>query len=93
MLLQILKKQATQKSGIVMHQTSYPQNNVPTNQQYLHVIDNPQTLTPTNKYDSTERVRGVLVLICNIKMNNPLLFRGAKAFFFKLCLTDIIKYM
>ena len=47
-----LKKKATQKSGIEMHQTSYPQNNVPMNQQYF---DNPQTLTLTNKYDSTER--------------------------------------
>ena len=33
-----------------MPQKSYPQNYVPMNQQN---IDNPQTLAPKNKYDST----------------------------------------
>ena len=35
---------------LVMQQTSYPRNYVPTNQQN---IDNLRTLAPTNKHDST----------------------------------------
>ena len=34
----------------VMHQTSYPQNNIPPNHQYF---DKPQTLAATYKKDST----------------------------------------
>ena len=42
-------KQSIELSCIVMHQISYPRNNVPMDQQNF---DNPQTLTPTNTLSS-----------------------------------------
>ena len=42
-------KQSIELSCIVMHQTSYPRNNVSMDQQNF---DNPQTLTPANTLSS-----------------------------------------
>ena len=41
-----------------MQQIGYLQNNIPTNQQNF---DNPQTLAPTNKNDSTGSLTSILV--------------------------------
>ena len=67
--------QSNELSYIVMQQTIYPRNNVLTNKQNF---DNPRTLSPTNKNDST------VIVVFEINQLNENAFLSIRYIFYSL---------